>query len=652
MIRENLVIKMMNGLFNNKCGTKYLRMNKIKLFLLLSMLLTSWEMYGSGASRHTFTIENGNFLYDGKAIQIRSGELHYARVPSAYWHHRLRMMKAMGLNAVATYVFWNYQETSPGVWDWKTGSHNLRGFVKAAAEEGLMVILRPGPYCCAEWEFGGYPWWLQKVKGLVIRSDNGPFLDSCRVYLNQLAGQVRDLQITHGGPVMMVQAENEFGSYVSQRKDIPLETHRRYSAAIRRELLSAGFDVPLFTADGSWLFKGGSIEGALPTANGEDDVYNLKKAVNAYHGGKGPYMVAEFYPGWLDHWNEPYQEVSAEKVVNQTRKYLDAGVSFNFYMIHGGTNFGFTSGANYTNDKNIEPDITSYDYDAPISESGWATPKYTALRNLMRQYVKYRLPDVPARIPVIAVPHIRLDKTVNVLELLDGMKSVESDDPKTFEEMNQGYGYVVYRRCFIQPVRGMMKVPGIADYGIVYVNGEKRGELNRITGKDSVEVDIPSDGIMDILVENMGRINYGARIADNMKGITKPVTIEGKEITGGWEMYGLPMDKVPDMAGFPESYKAGLPVLYHGAFSLKKPGDTFLDMERWGKGIVFVNGINIGRYWKTGPQQTLYVPGCFLKKGKNQIVVFEQQNDERKEELSGVTEPILNKLVGSELPNR
>ncbi len=621
-------------------------MKNTKLLLLIGIFFSVVAQPVIGKSRHTFSIANGSFLYDGKPMQIHSGEMHYARVPAPYWHQRLKMMKAMGLNTVATYVFWNYQETSPGVWNWTTGNHNLRAFVKAAAEEGMMVILRPGPYSCAEWEYGGYPWWLQKVKGLVIRSYNRPFLDSCRVYINQLASQVKDLQVTHGGPIIMVQAENEFGSYVSQRKDIPLAMHRKYSAAIHQELLDAGFNVPMFTADGSWLFSGGAIEGALPAANGEDNVDNLKKAVNAYHGGEGPYMVSEFYPGWLDHWNEPFQKVSTEKVVNQTRKYLDAGVSFNFYMIHGGTNFGFTSGANYSNDRNIQPDLTSYDYDAPISEAGWATPKYNALRNLMMKYVKHKLPQVPARIPVIAIPRIRLDKTVDVFSLLKDMKAVENEEPLTFEELNQGYGYVVYHRRFPQAVRGMMRVPGIADYGIVYVNGKKAGELNRMTGRDSLEVEIPDDGVLDILVENMGRINYGARITDNMKGVTKPITIGEDEITGGWKMYKLPMDKVPDMAGYPESYQPGLPVLYHGTFSQKKVGDTFLDMSGWGKGIVFVNGINLGRYWKAGPQQTLYLPGCFLKKGENHVVVFEQQNDCKKLDLSGIQEPILDKLGG------
>lgn len=619
-------------------------MKKKKLLLLAGLLFFAAVMPAMGKQAHTFSIENGNFLYDGKPIQIHSGELHFARVPAPYWHHRLKMMKAMGLNAVATYVFWNYEEVAPGRWDWKTGNRNLRAFLKAAAEEGMMVILRPGPYCCAEWEYGGFPWWLQKVKGLEIRRNNAPYLDSCRVYIRQLASQVKDMQVTHGGPIIMVQVENEFGSYVSQRKDIPLEEHRKYTSAIRRELLEAGFDVPMFTADGSWLFDGGAVDGTLPAANGEDNVDNLKKVVNEFHGGKGPYMIAEFYPGWLDHWHEPFQKVSTAKVADQTRKYLDAGVSFNYYMVHGGTNFGFTSGANYTNDRNIEPDMTSYDYDAPISEAGWATPKYTALRGLMQQYAKAALPAVPARIPVIAVPHIGFDRTVDVLDLMKGKKATEGDEPLTFEDLDQGYGYVVYHRRFTQPVSGMMKVPGIADYGIVYVNGEKKGELDRMTGKDSLEVDVPFNGVLDILVENMGRINYGSRISDNLKGITKPVTIGGHRISGDWEMYGFPMASVPDIERMPEGYRPGLPVLYHGTFTVNKVGDTFLDMENWGKGIVFVNGVNLGRYWKVGPQQTLYLPGCFLKKGKNQIVVFEQQNDDKKQGISSLDKPILDKL--------
>ena len=615
------------------------------LMLLTATTAEAKQNKQTKTTRNTFAIADGQFVYNGKPMQLHSGEMHYARVPAPYWRHRLKMMKAMGLNAVATYVFWNYHETEPGKWDWKTGNKNLREFVKTAADEGMLVILRPGPYCCAEWEFGGYPWWLSKAKGLVIRADNQPFLDSCRVYINQLASQMRDLQITKGGPIIMVQAENEFGSYVSQRKDIPLETHRAYSAKIKQQLLDAGFDVPLFTSDGSWLFKGGTINGALPTPNGENDIEKLKKVVNEYNGGKGPYMVAEFYPGWLSHWAEPFPQVSTESIVKQTAKYLENGISFNYYMVHGGTNFGFTSGANYTTETNLQPDLTSYDYDAPISEAGWNTPKYDAIRALMMKHVKYNVPAVPQRIPVINIPNIKLSKTANVIDMLTKGKAVENDNPLTFEDLNQGHGYVLYRRHFNQPIGGMLKIAGLADYALVYVNGQKVGELDRVKDVDSLEINVPFNGVLDILVENMGRINYGARITQSIKGINGPVVIEGNEITGNWKMYKMPMSEMPNVDALPSANTKGMPTLYAGTFNLDTTGDTFLNMETWGKGIVFVNGFNLGRYWKRGPQQTLYLPGCLLKKGENKIVVFEQQNDNQQTSISGQTTPILDKLV-------
>lgn len=611
----------------------------VLLFLLASAINISFAQ-----QKHTFEIKGGNFLYDGKPIQIHSGEMHFARVPREYWRQRLQMMKAMGLNTVATYVFWNYQEPSPGVWDFKTGNRNIAEFVKIAGEEGMMVILRPGPYACAEWEFGGYPWWLQKEKSLVIRSFNKPFLDSCHTYINHLAAQVKNLQITHGGPIIMVQVENEFGSYVAQRKDISLEDHKAYSTAIKQQLIDAGFDVPLFTSDGAWLFNGGTIAGALPTANGEDNIDNLKKVVNEYHNGEGPYMVAEFYPGWLDHWAEPFQKVSAESVVAQTEKYLKAGVSFNYYMVHGGTNFAFTSGANYDKKHDIQPDITSYDYDAPISEAGWATPKYKVLRELFQKNVSYKIPAIPAPIPVIEIPSIRLNKAVDLFAIKAKMQPVVSDTPQTFEDLNQGYGYVLYCKHFTQPISGKLEIKGLRDYALVYVNGEKAGELNRNTNTYSCDIDIPFNATLDILVENMGRINYGAEIVDNLKGIISPVMIDGNEITGNWNMYQFPMDHEPDLKTYSNKYKKNQPVIYEGSFTLSKTGDTFLDMSKWGKGIVFVNGHNLGRYWNVGPQQTLYLPGCWLKKGANRINVFEQINSEQQKEIHGVKTPVLDEL--------
>lgn len=622
----------------------------IALFGLFSMMTPT----ANAQQKHVFEVKDGHFMLDKKPTRILSGEMHYARIPHQYWRHRLKMIKGMGLNTVATYVFWNNHEPEPGKWDF-AGDKNLAGFIKLAGEEGLHVILRPGPYACAEWEFGGYPWWLQNEKGIELRSDNPVFLQYTKKYIERLYKEVGNLQVTKGGPIIMVQVENEFGSYAAQRKDIPLEEHRRYNAKIKDQLLAAGFDVPLFTSDGSWLFDGGSIEGALPTANGESNIANLKKVVNEYHQGKGPYMVAEFYSGWLAHWAEPHPHIDASALARKTEEYLQNDVSFNFYMVHGGTNFGFTSGANYDKKHDIQPDLTSYDYDAPITEAGWATPKYDSLRNVIKKYVTYPIPEAPQPYPVIEIPTIKLTKAADLLSYTEKQKPIQNDAPLTFEQMNQGYGYVLYARKFNQPVSGTLSVPGLRDYAVVYVDGEKVGELNRYYKNYTLDIDIPFNATLAILVENMGRINYGLEIVRNNKGIISPVKINDMTIEGGWEMYPLPMSECPVLSKYDKSdvYEnqasktkalVGRPVIYEGSFTLSETGDTFLDMESWGKGIVFINGKNIGRYWQVGPQQTLFIPGVWLKKGNNTIVIFEQLNNEMKTEVKAVKTPVLTKL--------
>lgn len=618
-------------------------MNKNILLILLvfGLQITLNAQTKTTQKKHTFTIADGNFLLDGKPIQIHSGEMHYARIPKPYWRHRLKMMKAMGLNAIATYVFWNYHETAPGIWDFKTGNRDIAAYIRIAQEEGLFVILRPGPYVCAEWEFGGYPWFLEKTPGMVIRGNNPQYLAATKVYFSALYEQVKNLLMSNGGPIVMVQGENEFGSYVSQRKDIALEDHKKYSAAVFQQLKDIGFNIPFFTSDGSWLFEGGALPGALPTANGEDDVSKLKEVVDKYHDGKGPYMVAEFYPGWLDHWAEPFPKVKTEHVVKQTQKYLDGNVSFNYYMVHGGTNFGFTSGANYDNKHDIQPDLTSYDYDAPISEAGWTTDKYNALRELLK---KPETPAVPAKIPVITIPDIRLTKATDLEDLKNKISPVNNTNPLTFEELNQGHGYVWYSRKFNQPISGKLELKGLRDYALIYVNGVKVAELNSYYKKYDCDIEIPFNATLDILVENMGRINYGAKIVSNTKGIVSPVVINGQTITGNWDMYKLPMDTAPDLSKFKNTATAGKSAVYYGAFNLNITGDTFLDMHDWGKGIVFVNGINLGRYWSVGPQQTLFLPGCWLKQGKNEVMIFEQRNDVIHKNIKAIANPILEAL--------
>lgn len=623
---------------------------RVTFFILLSFLILPSVLFAQ--KNHTFEIKGGDFVYDGKPTRVISGEMHYPRIPHQYWRHRMQMLKALGLNAVATYVFWNTHEPEPGKWNF-TGDKNLAEYIKIAGEEGLMVILRPGPYVCAEWEFGGYPWWLQNVEGMELRRDNEQFLKHTKIYLERLYKEVGHLQITKGGPIIMVQAENEFGSYVSQRKDIPLEEHRRYNAKIVQQLKDVGFEVPSFTSDGSWLFEGGAVSGALPTANGESNIENLKKVVNEYNGGQGPYMVAEFYPGWLAHWVEPHPQVSATSIARQTEKYLQNGVSINYYMVHGGTNFGFTSGANYDKKHDIQPDLTSYDYDAPVSEAGWVTPKFDSIRNVISKYVKYQLPDTPAAIPLIEIPSIKLTKVADMMEVIGEQKPVQSDKPITFEQLKQGYGYILYSRHFNQPISGKLEIEGLRDYALVYVNGEKVGELNRYFKNYSMDIDIPFNSNLEIFVENMGRINYGAEIVHNTKGIISPVKINGNVIEGEWEMYQVPMDKAPAVDKMNKShvYESGAagkikgkPAVYIGTFTLAETGDTFIDMEGWGKGVIFINGVNIGRYWKVGPQQTLYIPGVWLKKGQNEIVIFEQQNDKIHLEVKTVKVPVLTKL--------
>lgn len=595
------------------------------------------------SQKGNFEIKNGHFILNGKPFTVYSGEMHYPRVPSEYWRHRLEMMKAMGLNTVTTYVFWNYHEESPGKWNF-SGEKDLKKFIKTAQEVGLYVIIRPGPYVCAEWEFGGYPWWLQKNKDLEIRRDNKAFLEECRKYINQLAKQIVPLQINNGGPVIMVQAENEFGSYVAQRKDIPLEEHRKYSHKIKEMLLNSGVSVPLFTSDGSSLFKGGSIEGAIPTANGEGDIDILKKSINEYNGGQGPYMVAEYYPGWLDHWAEPFVKVTTEEVVKQTEMYIKNGISFNYYMIHGGTNFGFTSGANYDKDHDIQPDITSYDYDAPISEAGWATPKYNALREIFKKIHQNTLPDIPRPMKVITIPTIKFSKINCLFDLTNRQKPVVSDKPLTFEDLNIGNGYVLYRRKFDNDTKGKLEIKGLRDYANIYINGKWKGELNRVNKKYDLDIEIKSGDRLEILVENMGRINYGAEIVHNLKGIISPVKINGTEVSGNWEMLPMPFETFPKHTFKQKDIAVHSPVIQEAEFTLDETGDTFLDMRNFGKGIVFINGKNAGRYWSTaGPQQTLYIPGVWLKKGRNLIQIFEQIKLHNT--VSGIERPILDQLT-------
>ena len=585
-----------------------------------------------GAQAHTFKISGNHFLLDGKPFQIISGEMHFARIPRAYWRARLRMAKAMGLNTICTYVFWNQEEPEPGKFNFK-GNADVAAFVRMAQQEGLWVLIRPSAYACAEWEFGGYPYWLLNIKGLKVRSRDPKFLKLMKAYYEQLGKQLAPLQITRGGPILMVQIENEYGSYGDDKK---------YLSINEQMMRDAGFNVPFYTLDGIDNVSKGSVKGALPAVDGSIDIKHIEKVVRENHDGRGPFFIGEWYPGWFDSWGKPFNTVSTKTCVEQLNTILSHGLSVNMYMAHGGTTRGFMNGANYSGPGTYSPQISSYDYDAPIDEAGHPTPKFFALRKVIEKYLPpgTKLPKVPPVERVIAIPKFRLEYATDIVH--DLPVPVRSETPLTFEALHQAYGYVMYRAHVKGPVSGKLDIDRLRDYGIVFVNGKRIAVLNRMLAQDSCNVNLPdSMNTLDVFVENLGRINYGKYINDNHQGITKEVTLDGRAVEG-WEMYRFPFTTQPRTSSEMKG-DFQYPVIREGSFTLEKVGDTFLDVRDWGKGCVWINGHNLGRYWDIGPQQTIYVPAPWLKKGKNSITVFEELKTGQ-DEIGAIRNPILNEL--------
>jgi len=588
---------------------------------------------GSLASASTFTIGDADFLLDGKPFQIKAGEMHPGRVPHEYWADRLRMMHAMGLNTVSIYVFWNQHEPREGEYNF-TGDADIAQFVRLAQKEGLWVIVRPGPYCCAEWEFGGYPWWLLKQHDLKVRSQDPRFLAAAEAYLKKLGEQLAPLQVTRGGPIILAQVENEYGSFGSDHV---------YMGKIRDLERAAGFEVPFFTADGGGnMMAGGQLPDALPGLNGGGGP-NIFKEIGKYRP-HGPWFVPEFYPGWLDHWGEPHAQVGLGGLARETEWKLTNNVSFCYYMIYGGTSFGFTSGANYGG--HFQPQPTSYDYNSPMDEMGRPTEKFFALRKVLANHLApgETLPDVPATTPVMAISKVELTESASLFDNLG--TPVKSDRPLSFEDLDQGCGYVLYRTKISGPVDASLKIKELRDYATVYLDGKRVAVLDRRHKQDAMELKFDGQSAtLDMLVENGGRINYGGEILNNRKGITESVILGDHELTG-WEMYRFPFDTISSL-NFKSTPAAVAPAVHRGAFELAQVGDTLLDLRGWGKGIVFVNGHNLGRYWYIGPQQTLYCPGVWLKPGRNEMAVFEQLKDDV-HSVAGITTPVLNQLTPDE----
>jgi hypothetical protein len=523
------------------------------------------------------------------------------------------MAKAMGCNTVAVYVFWNYHETAEGRFDFTTGSHDIARFMRICQDEGLWVLLRPGPYVCAEWDFGGLPPYLLRIPDLKVRCLDPRYMAAAERYIRALARVVKPLQASEGGPILMVQIENEYGSYGNDRN---------YLERLRQVWQEAGIHMPFYTADGATttMLEAGTLPGAAVgldpgTSNAQ---FDLARRMNP----GVPVFASEIYPGWLTHWGEQWQRPDIGPVLKQLQTLLDNHRSFNLYLVHGGTNFGFWAGAN-SGGKGYEPDVTSYDYDAPVNEQGRATAKYQALRELLGRYRTggAALPDIPAAIPAIAIPPVAMRAYASIWGNLPA--PVASVQPRPMETFGQYHGLMVYETTLVGQKSGALLITELHDYATVFVDGHYIGKLDRRAGEQTIALPRTQNArpVLTILVEAMGRINFAQSMIDR-KGITDRVTLGGMTLMN-WRVYPLPLDD-DFIARLPEGKVDERPgVFFRGSFDLTEPADTFLDLSGYRKGIVWVNGHNLGRYWDIGPQKRLYCPAPWLRAGRNEIVVLD-----------------------------
>lgn len=603
-----------------------------KLILLLILI------FSLPVAAQNFTIGKSTFLLNGKPFTVKAAELHYTRIPAPYWEHRIEMCKALGMNTICLYVFWNIHEQTEGQFDF-TGQNDIAAFCRLAQKHGMYVIVRPGPYVCAEWEMGGLPWWLLKKKDIVLRTLDPYFMERTAIFMKEVGKQLAPLQITRGGNIIMVQVENEYGAYAVDKP---------YVSAIRDIVKSAGFtEVPLFQCDWSSTFDRNGLDDLLWTinfgtgANIEQQFKHLKEA-----RPETPLMCSEFWSGWFDHWGRKHETRPAKSMVQGIKDMLDRNISFSLYMAHGGTTFGHWGGAN---NPSYSAMCSSYDYDAPISEPGWTTDKYFQLRDLLKNYLPAgeQLPEIPEAFPVIEIPEVEFTQIAPLFSNLPEAK--ESMDIQPMEAFDQGWGTILYRTTLQEPVENgtTMKITEVHDWAQVFADGKLLARLDRRRGEFALQLPVLKKGTrIDILIEAMGRVNFDESIHDR-KGITEKVElVRGKQSAElkNWTVYSFPVDYsfVQD-----KRYKNGtaqtMPAYYRTTFRLDKVGDTFLDMSTWGKGMVWVNGLAIGRFWEIGPQQTLFMPGCWLKEGENEIIVLDLKGPE-KASIRGLKKPILDWL--------
>ena len=608
-----------------------------RLFFVCLLLLSVMVGYSANG---TFKVGSGTFLLSGKPFVVKAAELHYPRIPQPYWEHRIKMCKALGMNTICLYVFWNIHEQQEGVFDF-SGQNDVAAFCRLCQKNGMYVIVRPGPYVCAEWDMGGLPWWLLKKKDIRLREQDPYFMERVRIFEQKVGEQLASLTIQRGGPIIMIQVENEYGSY---------GTDKPYVSEIRDCLRSIyGAEMTLFQCDWASNFENNGLSDLVWTMN-----FGTGANIDAQFKRLGelrpdaPKMCSEFWSGWFDKWGARHETRPAADMVAGIDRMLSKGISFSLYMTHGGTSFGHWAGAN---SPGFAPDVTSYDYDAPINEYGLATPKFDELRKMMAKYTDGRkLPAVPkAPMPIIAVPEFELTEFA---PLEAGVTGQKEGTLMTFEEMDMGWGTMVYTTHLPEiPVKSVLTAD-CHDFAQVFVDGKLVGKIDRVKNERSLVLPaVKEKAELKIVVEAMGRINFGRGIKD-FKGIVSEVTITADidDCETVWEPRRWTNATIPDDYATAQKAlathhhaPASQPGYYRGYFQLSKVGDTFLNFEHWGKGQVYVNGHAMGRIWSIGPQQTLYVPGCWLKKGRNEVVVLDVVGP-KQTTVWGQKEPELNKL--------
>jgi beta-galactosidase len=596
------------------------------LCLVLSAVITVFSQ--PAPSNHSFVVSGKRFLFDGQPYQVISGEMHYPRVPRAYWRDRFRKARAMGLNTITTYVFWNLHEPRPGVYDF-TGQNDIAEYIREAQQEGLNVILRPGPYVCAEWELGGYPSWLLKDHNLVLRSDDAVYTALVQRWFARLGKEVAPLLFRNGGPIIAVQVENEYGSFGNDHA---------YMAALKTALEKSGMAPEvLYTADGPEQIPNGSLPELPAVINfGTGEAKHSFATLDTLRPD-GPHMSGEYWAGWFDHWGEKHHETDGAREAAELEWMLSQGYSVSMYMFHGGTSFGWMNGAN-SNGTNYEPDTTSYDYDAPLDEQGTPRQKYYLFRDAIARVTGHAPPHLLPATPLRMFPIAAVKESASLWGNLP--KPIESDALLSMEDMDQAYGYVLYRTRLDAGDGGDLVLDGLHDYAQIYIDQKLVGTLDRRLATSHLTLPaVTNAATLDILVENTGRVNFTKVIRGERKGIVGKVAVGGKA-PRHWQIFSLPMDDLETLQ-FASGPCEG-PCFYRTHLTAPAPADTYLDTTALHKGVLWVDQRPLGRFWSIGPQHTLFLPAPWLRQGSNEIVFFDLLSNSTKS-LKTADKPIFDR---------